>query len=142
MISPCKFKATNNDLPEIFFAGKSPPKKEHRPTPREIKLALHYPVMEWRNEKQIQLERKLEEKANRPDNSDRRIYVKGKKVGVMNGWLEAIEIQKPKMNDWESKFTWELSQKFHRYFPKMKWITERQYQALKAIALKYLRIPQ
>lgn len=141
MTSPCKFRAADDDLPDILFAKKSLPEKERRPTSREIKLALHYPVIEWRNQKQIQREKKLEEKAHRPDESNRRIYIKGKKAAAMNEWLEAIEIQNPQMNDWESKFTYELSRKFHRYFPKMKWITERQYQALKAIALKYLRMP-
>ena len=141
MTTQSRYSATDRDLPDVFFRAV-PAARHHAPTPREISVAMHYQVPEWKTEKETRLrERKERANARLEANEERQSFVRGMKQAQMNVWLEALDAQRPVLSAWESEFVSSLLKKFRRYFPRVKWVTKKQFDCLKVIAVKHLKIP-
>ena len=138
-----KYEATDDDLPDFFYdATKVPERSKVDPLKRaEIAVQAHYPAI---HEKQRKREERLLRRAKREGNGlrDKKIYVKQAKKLQMWDWLLSLQTGQ-KFYGKEAIFCTELYDKFKKYTPyHVKWITENQFQFLKSIAAKYLRIPK
>lgn len=132
----------DDDLPDLFFGKDVKQGTVRLPSEKEIQVALHYPSIEWRSPKRIRHEELEARKAAKANDPDRKQFIKSGKKRQMNSWLEALDAQRPVMSSWEIGFVTGLLDKFRKYYPEVKWITIKQYQALRHIAASYLKLPE
>ena len=141
------YRATDNDLPDFLFTGELPkPTAHHDPTLRaETALRLHYPGVEEKRgakkrERAIRADWRAQAQAS---DSARRIWIRSNKRREMFVWLHALSAQgcESRMNGWEQRFFRDLAAKFDCWYPHVRWVTERQYQCLRVLALRLLDLP-
>lgn len=142
MTTQSKYEATDDDLPDLFFGKHVKQGTVTLPSEKEIQVALHYPSVEWRSPKRIRHEEREARKAEKAGDPNRKQFIKSDKKRQMNSWLEALDEQRPVMNPWEIGFVIRLLEKFRKYYPEVKWITIKQYEALKHIAVSCLKLPK
>lgn len=142
------YSATNDDLPDF----------EH-PLTREEQYQRAYSHAQ-RNSAAVQLIypmwclSNLEKQAKRAEEKggvsgadaldrdlNRKIYVRQEKHNQMRLWIFSLarvaQWVRQDLSPWEKQFLNQCYRKFKKY-PKIKWVTENQYQALRVIAAKFL----
>ena len=150
-----EYDAQDDDLPDFFQTGKLPAKSVPDPAKMaEAATQLHYPRTKVMSELEKQRARweKREEKSPTVSDGDaeaaahRKVYVKSAKTAQMHDWLSDLDKRRGQLlvqlTPWELRFFDDMSRKFRRYYPQVKWITEKQYRALERIAVKYVTLPE
>lgn len=141
------YHATDDDLPEIFWPGGKAPELSPVDTAKRAQMAVqrHYaPVEQSGSERRyaraVESERRT---VARELDADRKHYVRGKKCEQMHEWFEALAVQKAqlRMTPYEQRFFADLLGRFQAWYPRVKWITQKQYGFLRQIAARYLALP-
>jgi hypothetical protein len=145
------YQATDHDLPPIFWPEGQAPEAIQKEYAAELTRFLHiclvYPPD---SQAQLELQSKraqgMYDRALRRDAKDaakegRKVFVKFEKMSRMSAWLDALGQQGcvHRMNGWEREFFLSNYLKFKRYFPNVKWVTQKQYDAVESLALRLLR---
>jgi hypothetical protein len=147
------YHATDDDLPDILREDtpRSAPVPPREDLQRAVAAQVHFPASAPLTRKQQRdLDRDRSE-SQRDPLGKRKQYVKlGKKVQMYDWlrWLEEYnmsgsgESQFPTMTNWEHEFCESLLARFRKYTVyRVKWVTIKQYNALRQIAEKYLKLP-
>ncbi len=137
-----KYQATDEDLPESFWPGRSVPRpmeSDARLRAEEIVRRL-YPALLG---PAPACEHKTATRASLDAESGRKKYVRWKKRAQMWGWLWSLDAQGAfeRMNAWEREFARNNLEKFGRWRERTKWVTQAQYDVAANLAAKYLHIP-
>lgn len=139
------YEAGDSDLPPSLWPGVSTPRSgESRASDARAEAGVHlvYPSLgQVKREPRANTRASLE--ADLREDTGRKKYIRGRKRRHMDAWLFALREQdaRKRMNTWERGFFDSLSQKFEAYgADSVKWITERQYECLKAMSKKYLKL--
>jgi hypothetical protein len=146
------YKATDDDLPDIFTnapSGGGLSVQETTPRTSEVeripRLMWEHPgLVAWRQpEKRHRTTTKASLEAELRESTGKKQYVKLNKKRQMACWLEQLSMEeyRGKLNAWERNFVLEssLRKRFDKYAPEfVKWVTLKQYYALRAIALRVL----
>ena len=139
------YRATDDDLPDVFWSGKPqvskyPPDEELRSV---IAAQLHYPEIKLTRKQQRDLDRDRRESSHNPLGGDRKKFVRLPKKQQMFDCLRDLEATFPAMDTRERQFCEQMLAKFRKYTPVLaKWVTEKQYRWCNFIAGKYLKLPR
>ena len=139
------YHATDDDLPDILREDtpRSAPVPPREDLQRAVAAQVHFPAVSasLTRKQQRDLDRDRRESKRNPLGK-RKQYVKiGKKV-QMYDWLRTLEPDFRDMDAGEARFCVSLLYKFRHYTVyRVKWITQPQYEWLRNIAEKYLKLP-
>lgn len=143
--SDSPYVSTDADLPISFWPdGELPdPKPADAMMRAQVAVSLHYSAIE--RERAERREQRAVAFENRDALETIRVkrYVKFSKKEQMNAWLGALAEQNAasRMTPFEQRFFSDMHSRFLKWFPCVKWITQRQYEFLKFLAAKHLALP-
>jgi hypothetical protein len=136
------YEPSDDDLPSSFWPGVEPPPPSIGDAwlERAAKVAVHYPAC---TEKKQKREETSASRLREEQDQGRKIYVKAGKHAQMWAWLVALKQQGtfPQMNEYERQFSTNKLNQFESWGMRIKWITQRQYEMTRSLAIKYLEIP-
>lgn len=142
-ITPKKYDATDDDLPEIFWNELAIPVQQVVDPAKKAAAAVHWEYPTLLQKRQNKIERNQRRAFTSEVDKARRVFVRGVKREQMMVWIDAILQQClwSGMSQYELSFFNDMQVKFRKYYPKVKWVTLRQYYMLKLLAMQYLGAP-